>query len=136
MTRYVGAIDQGTTSSRFVIVDDEGSFVSMAQMEHQQVLPRPGWVEHHPDEIWANTQKVIVDALEQANLRPSDLDGIGITNQRETVVLWDRSSGEAVANAIVWQDTRTAELAKKSSEILTADLRVGMVGPAGFLEYG
>ncbi|MDJ0955188.1 MAG: glycerol kinase GlpK [Acidimicrobiia bacterium] len=113
MTRYVGAIDQGTTSSRFVIVDEEGSFVSVAQMEHQQVLPRPGWVEHHPDEIWANTQKVIVDALEQANLRPADLDAIGITNQRETVVLWDRSSGEAVANAIVWQDTRTAELAKK-----------------------
>lgn len=113
MTRYVGAIDQGTTSSRFVIVDDEGTFVTMAQMEHQQVLPRPGWVEHHPGEIWENTQTVIGQALEQVNLRPGDLAGIGITNQRETAVVWDRSTGEAVANAIVWQDTRTADIAKR-----------------------
>ncbi len=110
---YVGAIDQGTTSSRFVIVDESGSFVSMAQIEHDQVLPRPGWVEHRPAEIWANTQRVIGEALERAGLRASDLAGIGITNQRETAVLWDRATGEPVANAIVWQDTRTAAIAKE-----------------------
>ena len=110
---YVGAIDQGTTSSRFVIVDESGDFVAMAQMEHDQVLPRPGWVEHRPAEIWANTQAVIREGLERADLRPSDLDGVGITNQRETAVVWDRATGEPVANAIVWQDTRTAALAKE-----------------------
>jgi glycerol kinase len=111
MGQYVGAIDQGTTSTRFAVVDDAGQFVSMAQMEHEQVLPRPGWVEHRPDEIWSNTEKVIATALERANLRPSDLAGVGITNQRETTVVWDRTTGTPVANAIVWQDTRTASIA-------------------------
>lgn len=109
---YVGAIDQGTTSSRFVIVDESGTFVSIAQMEHEQVLPRPGWVEHRPDEIWRNTEAVITEALEKAGLRAADLDGVGITNQRETAVVWDRATGEPVANAIVWQDVRTASIAK------------------------
>lgn len=109
---YVGAIDQGTTSSRFVIVDDSGAFVAKAQMEHEQVLPRPGWVEHRPGEIWANTRTVITEALERAALAPADLEGVGITNQRETAVVWERTTGEPVANAIVWQDTRTAALAK------------------------
>lgn len=112
MARYVGAIDQGTTSSRCVIVDEDGTFVAIAQMEHEQVLPRPGWVEHRPDEIWRNTQTVIAEALDMAGLTAADLEGVGITNQRETAVVWDRSSGEAVANAIVWQDTRTAGIAK------------------------
>ncbi len=112
MTRFVGAIDQGTTSSRFVIVDEDGAFVSMAQVEHRQILPRPGWVEHRPDEIWENTQSVIAEAMARVGMRPSDLAGIGITNQRETAVVWDRATGEPVANAIVWQDTRTAGLAK------------------------
>ena len=119
--RYVGAIDQGTTSSRFVVVDENGTFVSMAQMEHEQVLPKPGWVEHNPEEIWQNTEAVIRKALEEAGLAASDLAGVGITNQRETAVVWDRSSGEAVANAIVWQDTRTAGIAKSLTETHGAD---------------
>ncbi len=121
MTRCVGAIDQGTTSTRFVIVDDEGSFVSVAQMEHEQVLPRPGWVEHRADQIWDNTQAVIAEALERASMRPSDLAGIGITNQRETTVLWDRTTGEPVVNAVVWQDTRTADLANEMTSIQGVD---------------
>ena len=113
MKRYVGAIDQGTTSTRFVIIDDGGSFVAVAQMEHDQVLPRPGWVEHRADQIWDNTAAVIEEALAKASLTPNDLAGIGITNQRETSVLWDRTTGRPVVNAIVWQDTRTADLAKQ-----------------------
>ncbi len=112
MAEHVGAIDQGTTSTRFVIVDQDGSFVALSQMEHDQILPQPGWVEHDANQIWANTQAVIVTALEEAGLAASDLSGIGITNQRETTVLWNRTTGEPVANAIVWQDTRTAEIAK------------------------
>jgi glycerol kinase len=112
MGPLVGAIDQGTTSSRFVIVDAEGAFVAIAQREHQQVLPRPGWVEHRPAEILANTEAVISEALNIAGVRASDLAGVGITNQRETAVVWDKATGEAVTNAIVWQDTRTADLAK------------------------
>lgn len=119
--RYVGAIDQGTTSSRFVVVDQNGTFVAMAQMEHEQVLPKPGWVEHSPGEIWQNTQTVIAKALDQAGLAASDLDAVGITNQRETAVVWDRASGEAVANAIVWQDTRTASIAKLLTEAHGSD---------------
>ncbi len=116
MARYVGAIDQGTTSTRFVVIDEYGSFVSVAQMEHDQVLPRPGWVEHRADQIWDNTTAVIEEALAKASLRPGDLAGIGITNQRETSVLWDRATGRPVVNAIVWQDTRTADLAKQLGE--------------------
>jgi glycerol kinase len=121
MGQLVGAIDQGTTSSRFVIVDAHGRFVSMAQKEHEQVLPRPGWVEHRPHEILANTEAVIAEALEIAGIRASDLSGVGITNQRETTVVWDRATGEAVTNAIVWQDTRTADLAKSLSTTFGAD---------------
>lgn len=121
MGQYVGAIDQGTTSSRFVVVDAEGSFVSMASKEHAQVLPRPGWVEHRPDEILANTISVVTEALDIAGISASDLAGVGITNQRETTVIWDRRTGEAVANAIVWQDTRTAELAKVLASTYGAD---------------
>lgn len=113
MGPLVGAIDQGTTSSRFVIVDAEGAFVAIAQREHKQVLPRPGWVEHRPAEILANTEAVISEALDIAGVRASDLAGVGITNQRETAVVWDKATGAAVTNAIVWQDTRTADLAKE-----------------------
>ena len=116
MAMYVGAIDQGTTSTRFVIVDEDGSFVAVSQMEHDQVLPQPGWVEHDANQIWANTQTVIANALDTAGLAAGDLAGIGITNQRETTVLWDRRTGEPVANAIVWQDTRTADLARQLSD--------------------
>lgn len=112
MGQYVGAIDQGTTSTRFVIVDGDGLFVSMARKEHAQILPAPGWVEHRPSEILANTVEVIGEALATAGISASDLSGVGITNQRETTVIWDRATGEAVANAIVWQDTRTADLTR------------------------
>lgn len=121
MGRYVGAIDQGTTGSRFVIVDTEGAFVSMARKEHAQILPRPGWVEHSPSEILENTRDVISETLDLAGIRASDLAGVGITNQRETTVVWDRRSGEAVANAIVWQDTRTAGLARSLATTYGAD---------------
>jgi glycerol kinase len=107
---YVGAIDQGTTSSRFLIIDAAGTVVGKAQREHKQILLKPGWVEHDASEIWRNTEWVISTALDEAGLVPSDLAGVGITNQRETTVVWDRATGRPVSNAIVWQDTRTAEL--------------------------
>lgn len=110
MTDLVGAIDQGTSSTRFMIFDSEGEIVSSAQMEHRQIFPRPGWVEHDPVEIWERTIEVIDAALAQGSLAASDLAGVGITNQRETTVVWDRSTGVPVANAVVWQDTRTADL--------------------------
>ena len=110
MTDHVGAIDQGTTSTRFMIFDDNGQVVASAQREHRQIFPRPGWVEHDPAEIWSKTLEVISEALGKAGLQGSDLAAVGLTNQRETTVVWDRSSGEPVANAIVWQDTRTDSL--------------------------
>ena len=106
MTRYIGAIDQGTTSSRFIVFDRAGNTVAMAQREHRQIFPRPGWVEHDPIEIRDNVTTVIAEALHSADLQPSDLAAIGITNQRETTVLWDRCTGMPVHNALVWQDTR------------------------------
>ncbi len=121
MGPLVGAIDQGTTSSRFVVVDALGNFVSMAQKEHEQVLARPGWVEHKPAEILANTKAVITEALDTAGIRASDLAGVGITNQRETTVVWDRATGEAVSHAIVWQDTRTSEIASALADSYGAD---------------
>ena len=128
MAEYVGAIDQGTTSTRFVIVDQDGSFVAVSQMEHDQILPQPGWVEHDANQIWENTQTVITRALDQAGLTAGDLAGIGITNQRETTVLWNRRTGEPVANAIVWQDTRTADLAKQFAEQHGVDWFRGLTG--------
>jgi glycerol kinase len=110
MTRYVGAIDQGTTSSRFIVFDRAGHTVAMAQREHRQILPQPGWVEHDPDEILTNTRAVIEEALRGASLSTADLAAVGITNQRETTVLWDRRSGRALHNALVWQDTRVEPL--------------------------
>jgi glycerol kinase len=106
---YIGAIDQGTTSTRFMVFDKAARIVAVAQKEHEQIFPRPGWVEHDALEIMRRTEEVIAEALEQRGLRPSDLAAIGITNQRETTVVWDRRSGEPIANAIVWQDTRVAE---------------------------
>jgi glycerol kinase len=106
---YLGALDQGTTSTRFLIFDRSGRIVASEQREHQQIYPRPGWVEHDPEEIWRRTQEVIAGALQQRALQPSDLAAIGITNQRETAILWNRKSGRPVYNAIVWQDTRVAE---------------------------
>ena len=106
MREYIGAIDQGTTSTRFIIFDRAGQIVSSAQREHRQIYPQPGWVEHDPVEIWQRTREVMDDAMRQSGLRAQDLAAVGISNQRETTVLWDRKTGEPVANAIVWQDTR------------------------------
>jgi glycerol kinase len=110
MTRYIGAIDQGTTSTRFMVFDRGGKVVSSAQMEHRQIFPKPGWVEHDAIEIWQNTQEVAGAALARVGLRASDLAAVGITNQRETTVLWDRVSGKPLHNALVWQDTRVDQL--------------------------
>jgi glycerol kinase len=110
MTDLVGAIDQGTSSTRFMIFDAEGGVVGVAQEEHSQIFPQPGWVEHDPVEIWDKTRSVIQRCLEEADVRASDLAAVGITNQRETTVIWELETGEPVANAIVWQDTRTADL--------------------------
>ncbi|HPG03030.1 MAG: glycerol kinase GlpK [Rhodoblastus sp.] len=107
MTKYVGAIDQGTTSSRFIVFDRRGDIVAVDQKEHAQIYPRPGWVEHDAAEIWRNTQEVIAGALAKAGLSRSDLIAVGITNQRETTLLWDRLTGAPVHNALVWMDTRT-----------------------------
>ncbi len=109
MSSYIGAIDQGTTSTRFIVFDKAGRIVSVAQREHEQIYPRPGWVEHDPEEIWRRTQEVISEAMQQKGLRPNDLAAIGITNQRETTVLWNRKAGQPVYNAIVWQDTRVED---------------------------
>jgi glycerol kinase len=107
---YLGALDQGTTSTRFIVFDRSGRIVACDQREHQQIYPKPGWVEHDPQEIWNRAQEVIAGALRQCSMSPRDLAAIGITNQRETTVLWDRRTGQPVHNAIVWQDMRVAEL--------------------------
>jgi glycerol kinase len=110
MTRYVGAIDQGTTSSRFIVFDGRGAIVAVAQREHAQIYPQPGWVEHDATEIWRNTEAVIGEALAKGGVLRGELAAVGITNQRETTVLWDRNTGAPLHNALVWQDTRTADL--------------------------
>ena len=109
MKDYIGAIDQGTTSTRFMVFDKAGCVAATAQKEHEQIYPKPGWVEHDALEILRRTKEVIAEALGARGLRAADLAAIGITNQRETTVLWERKTGEPVANAIVWQDTRVAE---------------------------
>ena len=109
MKNYVGAIDQGTTSTRFMVFNKDGRVVSVAQKEHQQIFPQPGWVEHDAEEILRCTHDVIGEAMRQRELQPSDLAAIGITNQRETTVVWEAKTGRPIANAIVWQDTRVAE---------------------------
>ncbi len=110
MSRFIGAIDQGTTSSRFIVFDRAGITVAHAQREHRQIFPQPGWVEHDPTEIRDNILIVIEQALREANLTPRDLAAVGVTNQRETTVLWDRATGRPVHNALVWQDTRVDPL--------------------------
>ncbi|HEX8939891.1 MAG TPA: glycerol kinase GlpK [Candidatus Limnocylindrales bacterium] len=110
MAKYVGALDQGTTSTRFMIFDHSGGVVAIHQKEHEQIYPKPGWVEHDPMEIWSRSQEVIKGALDKAGIQASDLAAVGITNQRETTVVWDKTTGKPVYNAIVWQDTRTADI--------------------------
>jgi glycerol kinase len=120
MSGYVGAIDQGTTSTRFLIFDRKGAIIASAQKEHEQIYPKPGWVEHNAVEIWRNTVSTISEALQSARLAASGLVAVGVTNQRETTLLWDKRTGEPLANAIVWQDTRTspyvAELSKDGGQ--------------------
>ena len=113
MTQYIGAVDQGTTSTRFMIFDHAGKVIAVDQKEHQQIYPKPGWVEHDPIEIWMRTQEVMAGALKKANLTAKGLAAIGVTNQRETTVIWDRATGKPITNAIVWQDTRTADICNK-----------------------
>ncbi|WP_280357260.1 glycerol kinase GlpK [Nocardia otitidiscaviarum] len=110
MRRYVAAIDQGTTSSRCIVFDQRGAIVGVAQREHEQIFPQPGWVEHDAESIWRNTESVIAEVLEKTGLSASDIAAAGVTNQRETTVVWDRDTGKPIHNAIVWQDTRTAAL--------------------------
>jgi glycerol kinase len=107
--KYIGAIDRGTTSTRFMVFDKDARMVGMAKKEHRQIYPRPGWVEHDADEILRRTHEVIGEALRQRGLQPADLAAIGITNQRETTVVWERKTGRPIANAIVWQDTRVSD---------------------------
>ena len=109
MADFVAAVDQGTTSTRFLVFDRAGRIVASAQREHQQIYPQPGWVEQDPEEIWLRTREVIAAAMEQRGLRPGDLAALGIANQRETTVLWNRRTGRPLANALVWQDTRVAD---------------------------
>jgi len=115
MAKYAAALDQGTTSSRCMIFDHAGKVVSVTQKEHEQIYPKPGWVEHDPKEIWARCQEVMDEALSAAGASADDIAGLGITNQRETTVVWDRNTGEPVMNAIVWQDTRTDRLVDEFS---------------------
>ena len=120
MAKYAAAVDQGTTSTRFMIFDHAGMVVGVHQKEHEQIYPKPGWVEHDPMEIWQATQEVIDGALKKYKIDPKDISAVGITNQRETTVVWDRATGKPVYNAIVWQDTRTDticnELAKNGGQ--------------------
>jgi glycerol kinase len=110
MASYVGAIDQGTTSSRFILFDRDGKIVYIDRREHEQITPQAGWVEHDAEEIWRRTREVIAGALASSPAEAGDLEAVGITNQRETTVIWDRETGEPIHNAIVWQDTRTGRL--------------------------
>ncbi|WP_019819491.1 glycerol kinase GlpK [Saccharomonospora saliphila] len=111
MSSYIGAIDQGTTSTRFMVFDHDGNEVARHQLEHEQIMPRPGWVEHNPTEVWERTRAVIESALTKTGLRAADLAAVGLTNQRETTVVWNRHTGRPYGNAIVWQDTRTDRIA-------------------------
>ena len=113
MHSYIGAIDQGTTSTRFMIFDHGGNVVAVHQLEHRQIYPQPGWVEHDAREIWQHTQDVIAGALQKANLQAGDLAAIGVTNQRETTLVWNPKTGEPYNNAIVWQDTRTDRICQE-----------------------
>jgi glycerol kinase len=113
LSGYVGAIDQGTTSTRFIVFNRDGRVVAVDQREHEQITPRAGWVEHDAEEIWTNTREVLGGALAKSGLEAGDLAAIGITNQRETTVVWDRETGRPIHNAIVWQDTRTAGLVRE-----------------------
>lgn len=128
MAKYVGAIDQGTTSTRFMIFDHAGQVVGIDQKEHEQIFPKPGWVEHDPIEVWAATQAVIAGALAKAHVDAKDLAAVGVTNQRETTVVWDKNTGKPVYNAIVWQDTRTDLICNELAKVGGQDRLRAKVG--------
>ena len=127
-TKYVLAIDQGTTSSRAIIFDHGGHIVAVGQKEHEQIFPRAGWVEHDAVEIWGNVREVVAQALAKAQLNKNDLVAVGITNQRETTLVWDRKTGDPVYNAIVWQDTRTQKIVEELGGEQGADRYKELVG--------
>lgn len=116
MSKYILAIDQGTTSTRAFIFNKEAEIIGRSQKEFTQYYPKPGWVEHNPEEIWNSTQSVINSVIKKSNIKPFEIDSIGITNQRETTVLWDKNTGEPIYNAIVWQCRRTSDICKKMKE--------------------
>lgn len=116
MPKYIGALDLGTTSNRFIIFDHGGNIIGLDQIEHEQIFPRPGWVEHDPREIWQNCEAVIRGALNKTGIGGKDLQAVGITNQRETTVLWDKTTGKPFCNAIVWQCTRTDDICRRLSK--------------------
>ncbi|MGD8960841.1 MAG: FGGY family carbohydrate kinase, partial [Desulfobacteraceae bacterium] len=116
MSKYIGALDLGTTSNRFIIFDHGGNIIGLDQIEHEQIFPRPGWVEHDPREIWQNCEAVIRGALNKTGIGGKALQAVGITNQRETTVLWDKTTGKPFYNAIVWQCTRTDDICRRLSK--------------------
>ena len=138
MAEFVGAVDQGTTSTRFMVFDHSGAEVARHQLEHTQILPRPGWVEHNPAEIWERTCAVIKTVLNTTGLRAADLAALGLTNQRETTVVWNRRTGRPYANAIVWQDTRTDSIVAALSSQGHGDLirRKAGLPPATYFSGG
>ncbi len=117
MAKYAVAIDQGTTSSRAMVFDHSGRVVAVSQKEHEQIYPKPGWVEHDAKEIWARCQEVLAEALAQAGASTQDISGLGITNQRETTLVWDKTTGEPIHNALVWQDTRTDKIVDELAQV-------------------
>ena len=120
MDKYILSLDQGTTSSRAIVFNHNGDIISVAQKEFTQIFPQPGWVEHDPMEIWSSQETVATEAVVKARLSPKDIEALGITNQRETTIVWEKKTGKPVHNAIVWQDRRTAaycdELKKNGHE--------------------
>jgi len=116
MSKYIAAIDQGTTSTRCMIFNHSGEPVGVYKQEHEQIFPQAGWVEHNAEEIWGNTQTVVREALRKAGAEAKDIAAIGITNQRETTLVWDKITGKPYYNAIAWQDTRTDKIINKLAE--------------------
>ena len=135
MKKYILALDQGTSSSRAIVFDDLGHIVSSSQKEFTQIFPRPGWVEHNPMEIWSSQASVIAEAITSIDINGENIAAIGITNQRETTVVWDAETGEPVYNAIVWQDRRTSELCdalKKDGRVDLIRSKTGLIIDAYF----
>ncbi|MGM0446548.1 MAG: FGGY family carbohydrate kinase, partial [Bacillota bacterium] len=116
MSKYILSIDQGTTSTRAFLFNKNAEIIGKAQKEFTQYYPKPGWVEHNPEEIWNSTQSVINSVIKNADIKPLEIDSIGITNQRETTVIWDKNTGEPLYNAIVWQCRRTSEICRNLKE--------------------